>query len=251
MTRSCASPLVLRPLIPALVLFAFLGVSAPGQGDPRSPLSGPRVEDQDVPGVPSTFAGRESATRMSDRVRPRLFMEAVRSLREESVPPSQQLSDDQLAAIQAVERSLRRKQKAWRSENAEEITRLRSGAESGDDSDRRALRRFMARAPRPDGAQAEIWSLLTEEQREHVRGFLDARTGMTDEMQDRETPLARRAGEETELLLEDRARFEVLWERLEQMPVAQRDRVLIRLERALERSAAASDQPQADAQHYS
>jgi hypothetical protein len=103
-----------------------------GTADKSDPLSGPKVESREVPGVDDQF-GEERGDRMRarERVPTRMFLGAIRSLESPETPEDLQLSDEQRDQIRDIAEEFRGAMQAFRAEHREELAALREKAPPG------------------------------------------------------------------------------------------------------------------------
>jgi len=217
--------------------------------DEAMPLAGPQVHDANHPGRHSPFAGPDQRGRRAGGVPNRVFVGAIRSLGGDVTPEELRLTDKQRAEIRVILQRLGQRahnRKQHEQERREKQGRTPSAAERAASSRR---------------VSARVWALLTPGQQEL------ARTRMQSVMQklraerrhaDR-APHPERRGDralqpraeearpfemnrggrpginQTDAALSGLERFERLWGRIEKLPPRARERVITRLEKALDR----------------
>lgn len=96
------------------------------KADPASVLSGPQVEDRDVPGASSTFGDSEMKP-PQDRERPvlhRAFMMALRDLGGDEAPAGVRATPEQIDQVREIDREFRDLQRAYMQEHREEMRDL-------------------------------------------------------------------------------------------------------------------------------
>lgn len=139
MNRDPRSPDPRRSLLglglSALVLFTLAGTAiaqpdrrpeGPREGQPA--LRGPEVRDNSVPGQKRRFAPGKSQgkDRLDDRgTPPRLFMQALRVLKDNETPDDARLTPDQDKELQSIHNDFRGEMKAYMDEHREEVQALR------------------------------------------------------------------------------------------------------------------------------
>jgi len=213
---------------------------SPEEAAPRDVLRGPSVDGREVPGVRDEFAPGMSDPRMAmaQRIPPRVYHEVLREMSGPRTPAALRLTP-------AQRRDLREMGLAHR----QRVQEFRDGALSGRDPrelEPRERRRLMRDAPKPDEHYARIWSVLSEAQREHAGALLDsamerARAGrMQGDGPDRP------ARPEPAMTLDatDAERIERIGERIMALPPRARDRLLMRMERLVDRAERASEGPE-------
>lgn len=266
------SPRSSRPLA-ALFLVAVTAAAA-GQDtaapDPADVLRGPTVEDRQVPGVISTF-GETTAAQPGARyrVQHRMFLQAFRALDQEA-PPELHLTPSQAETIRSLEQAFQREMRTFRREHRDELRELqRKGREARrrradtpntpptDDElslneQRRAL---MAQGPDVQDHHVRVWDVLTDDQADWMRTYLDARVqdqAMGDAMTDRgprddamreAQPRSRAAGIDAMTITDPKVR--ALVDRLERLPPHVRERVIARFMDGLDNVEQRLDPPPA------
>lgn len=243
--------------------------------EPEAPLSGPKVQDRDVPGARARFGEGMDQRREGPGVRPQMFMRAVRSLAEPEAPASVRATAAQTEKVQAILGEYRAAMEEFREANASEFRALREqagemgrgrgGPEGRPNPEspregrteatpeqlaaRQKLRELNEKAPKFEPYQTRVWAVLNEKQRTHVREAMASagRGGGDDGMmrggaEGRGEPRRQRGGESatppppSARTAQDQAtRWERVRERIDRLPPGQRDRVLRELERSLER----------------
>lgn len=95
----------------------------------QDPLSGPKVESREVPGVDGQFGeGRRDKMRSGERVPTRMFMGAIRSLESPETPEDLRLTDEQRDEIRDIAEEFRGAMQAFRAEHRDELQALRDEA---------------------------------------------------------------------------------------------------------------------------
>lgn len=150
-----------RTLIPSAALLLALAAGAlaqpspPPPPPPHAPLGGPAVDDVNLPGKGRTFGqGMDMDRKPAGRIDARLLQRAIVSLREDA-PEDIALSDDQADEIRGIMDEFRAEMRAFRTEHAEELSRLRgmAGMQNQPPAPRDDQReRGQRRAGPPDGA---------------------------------------------------------------------------------------------------
>ena len=267
MTRSCTDMLRrLSPLAAALVLAA--GATASFAEPADAPLSGPSVQDRDVPGAPARF-GEGGQERRRDGANPRLFMRAVQSLNAEDTPDALRADDEQIEQVRVIMDEFRDAQKSFMTGHADELKALREkaglpgrGQRGGPDGEngaarqrnaeatpeqqaaRQQLKDIMSKGPKFEDYQTKVWDILSAPQREHVRVTMESiradmakgegprreRRGGPDDMMGPPPPQGEQPGDAPKVSAEQ------LQERLDKLPPRQRARVLRELNRMLDRA---------------
>jgi hypothetical protein len=199
-----------RPSRIALIaLVAASGLAAPvwanepekkdGQHAPL--LTGPKVEDRDVPGVANSFgAFGEGQRRFANRVPPQVLNEAFEGLLADDAPADIRATPEQAEQIKALRSEFQAKSREFQREHRDELQRLRRAA--GDYQRPRAgqrpggpppqdgmqpeaenkealpareqFRELMEKAPKAEDVQVRAWKILSEKQKEYVEGEIKA-----------------------------------------------------------------------------
>lgn len=209
------SRLILIPI--SLVLLAGAAVPVTAEPADSAPLSGPEVEDRDLPGIFERFgepAAGDPAAR-SGRLPPRLFFGTLKSLASEETPPELRPTPEQEEQIRAIVEEFRDDMRAFQEEHSEEIAALRAEAgmsprrgrgpggqppppsPPGDREltpEQRAagqkLKALMEQGPDFKAAFADVWTLLTPPQQEYLRVRIDEAAEQFRE--DRREPMIRK-----------------------------------------------------------
>lgn len=276
---------------------AAMPAAAQQERKPEPPLSGPRVREQRIPGVEQGFSEgrREAGPGRREMVIPhRVFMQAIGALRgegENAADEALRLTPAQNEKISALDRGFRESMRAFvekaPGEQPEAGRRPRrergpgdGGAPAGAPADRMGepgdapagapgperrrerLEAMRENAPRPTDTQTKMFAVLDEEQREFVKGRINAwrkqaeeRFGeeyMQRQLRERQAgrpgqpgadqpgaprPGADRpgaGGPDQPGAAPQRERLRRLMEKLAQLPPEERERILARIEAALD-----------------
>jgi hypothetical protein len=240
-------------LVVGLMAGSALGQEAPAPAQP--PLQGPRVQEKRAPHVQDDFSdgmkGREG--RMGAQIPMRAYSEVIGKLRGDNASDDLRLSEDQEQKLGAIEKEYREATRAYAQERREksgEPTRRTDGRAPADAPQRprrEAAQDMMRNGPKPGDYQTRIWAILNEKQQAHVKVELDKvreelqkRRG--EEMMQRRIEQQRgvkpeaapgRPGAEPERPIRDRVQR--LMRRMAQLPEAERDQLIKRLEAEMDR----------------
>lgn len=178
----------------ALTLLAWGAASHAQPEAPPADLSGPKVQDRDVPGVPSRFGQEIDPRRRATRTPHEVFMRAIRSLTEDPTPPEARLTPDQQAQIQAIADEQQRLNREFMLRNMEELRSLRertgqraapgaapaqrpaAGAPLSDEERATLVARLQeleSARPSADAAHTQIYAVLTPAQQDLFRAEID------------------------------------------------------------------------------
>lgn len=111
----------------AAALLAGAAWAQPDRGDTMKdgnpdPLSGPKVESREVPGVDGQFGeGNRGQRRAGDRTPTRMFLGAIRSLESAETPEELRLTEEQRLEIREIAEELRAEMQAFRAEHKDEL----------------------------------------------------------------------------------------------------------------------------------
>jgi Spy/CpxP family protein refolding chaperone len=228
------------------------GLATAQQGD-APPLKGPDVKENRIPGVDEGFSGqRRGEPRMGGGPVPmRVFVEALDGLRGETAPVDLRLSADQEGKLRTLEQEFRDAARKFEERARRDMRERMQNGEGMDGPDRPALRErleaFRREGPNMIEWQTKAYAVLNEGQRKFVAERLD---GARKELE------ARRAHEYMERRLRERGqgagpapaasadrpgaegpgreRVRRIFELMQRLPPEERERMLERIERALE-----------------
>lgn len=180
----------------AAILLTPTALLAQASADPKpDSLSGPAVEDRNVPGVSSTFGDAQNRMNRERPVPHRAFMRIIHSMETPDTPESVRIDKEQSRKINAVSEEFRTSMRAFMDKHADELRALRpEGAdrpgpradrpqraqrnpdEQTDNNTDRPVRARRGepgdRAQQPDGAQRRERAQrpeLTDQQRTELR----------------------------------------------------------------------------------
>ena len=251
----------MRTLIATLVVAAG-ACGAWGQGEP--PLGGPEVRERRPPGAEQPFGEPGTRARRAQALPHRAFMEAIRPLRrgaDSDAPAQLRLTEEQdkeIAALDAEYTATMRRSMAQAREEMEEmgveVDRPRRGEGRGvpegrppadrlSPDQRARAEALMRNAPRAADWQTKMFAVLSEPQQDFVRARLEQTRRRVEE---------RRGQQEMERRLRDRPagpqgapaaapaapgreRLRRIAELMSRLPEGEREQLLTRIERELER----------------
>ena len=179
-----------RPSIVSLLCAVGLGLSlapvtlarpAPDASTPPEPaLKGPEVRDRKVPGVEGKFGegGNEKKKLQSEqRIPPRVYKDALGTLKAESAPADVRLSPEQETKLKTIMDDFESSSRAFMQANRDKLSELR-GSRGGDQANnnsgaRAAYRDLMQQAPKVEDAWTKVWTELSPAQQSAVNTRLD------------------------------------------------------------------------------
>jgi len=248
-----------------------LGQEAPAPTEKPAPLQGPRVQENRAPHVQDDFSDGMKARegRMGPQIPMRAYSEVIGKLRGEQAPEGLRLSEDQEQKLGAIESEFREATRAYaqqqRQQRAANDQPRRPAAppegEAKPDAQQRprreAMQEMMRSGPKPGDYQTRIWAVLNEPQQAYVKVELDKvrdelvkRRG--EEMMQRRIEQQRKAAPSAtpdrpaaEPERPIRERVQRLMRRMAQLPEAERDQLIKRLEDEMDRRGV-PDAPEGD-----
>ncbi len=245
-----------------------LGQEAPARPE-KPPLQGPTVKENRAPHVDDQFADGMKQGRMGPQIPMRAYADVIGKLRGEQAPADIRLSEEQEKKLGAIEQEYRDAVKAFTQQTREERGEGQprrgpkgggGGAEGGGGKGgggggqrREMAQEIMKNGPRPSDFQTRIWAVLNEKQQAHVKVELDK---VRDEMVKRrgEEYMQRRIEQQKGGKPQDgaqpprpgaagpegeprplRERGMKLMRRIAQLPEAEREQLIKRIEAELDR----------------
>lgn len=244
-----------------------LGQEAPARERPpeRPPLQGPQVKEHRAPHVDDQFGEGMQRGRMGMQIPMKAYSDVIDKLRGEKAPADLRLSEDQEQRLGAIEQEFRQAARAFAQEQREQREGQPKRGEGeprrGDGQRRERLQEMAKGAPRPGDYQTRIWAVLNEKQQSFVKVELDK---VKDDLQKRrsEEAMQRKLNQKDSVKPggparpgagapeeagkpAQRERGMRLIRRIAQLPEAERDQLLSRLEAELDRRGV-PDAPEGD-----
>jgi DNA-binding MarR family transcriptional regulator len=189
--------------VAALVLISGTALAEPPAESNNQPaLRGPAVRDGGVPGMKRHFGeGGDMKERMGGRIPPQAFVRALEAVRGENVDANVRLTPEQDEKIRAIMDNFRDSMQKFHEEHKAEFRALRpkhgegprgegprgegprgegprgeataDGAPKRDGARRQLFEELMAQAPKPEDAQAAVFTVLTDAQKLLVQARLE------------------------------------------------------------------------------
>lgn len=247
----------------AVVAGSALGQEAPARAD--QPLKGPTVKENRAPHVTDQMSGGPQGRegRMGPQIPMRAYSEVIGKLRGENAPAELRLSSDQEDKLAVIEKEYREAARTLGQEMRSGNNAPRRGGEGEGQSRRERAQEAAKNGPKPSDYQTRIWAVLNPKQQAHVKDELDqirqdlqkrrSEEAMQRKLADKKPGEAGQPGRPAPAAQEEgrplRERGMRLMRRISQLPEAERNQLLKRLEDELDRRGvpdAPLDAPKSD-----